>query len=94
MAAHDQPVPVRADNLRRLVAADPIRRNAPGVTIASQPFDHRANANAEPKRRLATGLPFILNCRNNTLTKIHRIGSRHGYWPPFPASMVNHYSQI
>ena len=42
------------------------------------------------RRRLPTRQITVLNRPDNTFSKIKRIWSYHGGWPPSPAPMLNH----
>ena len=68
-------------------------RNTPGPPVALRPLNHARNRNPKPGRYSAATL-HRQNRRNNTLPQINRIGSRHGCWPPCPASTLNHGSHI
>ena len=81
---------VRLQN-RPTMATHLAGRHAAGCPIALRPLHHRRDGNVEPIRHNPATLTS-LNRSNNTLTKIIGIGSRHGCWPPIPASMINHIS--
>jgi hypothetical protein len=72
------------------IAAHLPRRHAAGRAIALRPLHNRRDGNVEPIRYGPAALPGR-NCANNTLTKVIRIRSCHGYWASIqhPSSIAN-----
>jgi len=73
----------------RLVAAHLARCNAAGLPEQPNPSDHRADAYAKLRRRLAARRPTLLNRRNCPLTKIQGKRSAHQMLASIPASILN-----
>jgi hypothetical protein len=84
-----QPIPMRAGNLLRLVAADLARFEVAGLAMALHPIDRRAVTDAKPRRRLTPRQPRLLDRRNHPLAQIDRIRLPHPGWPPSPTSRLN-----
>src|SRR5438552_629286 len=82
VAALDEPEPVLAGDLARLVTAHLARPKAARLTPPPDPVDHRAHAEPEPLRRLVAGQTLDLDRPHCTLPQIHRISSAHASWPP------------
>jgi hypothetical protein len=78
---------------RPSATAHRLGRGTAGGAMPLRPLHHARNANPENLRNPAAALPSR-NRRYNTLPKIKRISSRHPYWPPSPASILNQKSRL
>src|SRR5215475_2600669 len=87
-----KPVAVRAGDRLRLVAAHLARRNTPGLTVASNPSNHRMDAHPKLGGSSAPRHPALLNGRNCPLTKINGIRSTQRMLASTPASILNQTS--
>jgi hypothetical protein len=84
-----QPGAVLAGDRLRLVTAHLARRNIPGSSELPNPANRRPDRYSKLRRRLPPRHSASNNRRNNPLTQIKRIGSRHLILASSPASTLN-----
>lgn len=86
--AGEQKLGMRLDALGPAIAAQGIRRPAPGVAQPPPPAAHAGGADLEPLPRLSPRQPPGNRCAH-AFTKVIRQWTGHAGWPPMPARGLN-----
>ena len=78
---------------RTFPAAVPVWRDRAVPSPALHQLDHEADADLEPAHRRPPR-QSSLDRTHHPLAKVHRIGSCHPRWPPYPAASLNQQPHV